>query len=132
MAILFGALALATGCYGDPDGAGEPIVIIGHELSGPTSIVVNTCSEPFVITMMLNGSPSSLGSDSAYILEGGGSGKFYSDDACTEEIAYVTLSGSEQTVSFYFKDTVVENLTISATLPNDVKSSVSTEITAGP
>jgi hypothetical protein len=96
-------------------GSGAP----GHlTLFGPDAVSKNKCSPAFTIESR-DGSntPAALVSSATISLSGGGSGAFYADKNCSIPCGSVTIPDGGTSQNFFFKDAVIENVTLAATDP---------------
>jgi alpha-tubulin suppressor-like RCC1 family protein len=85
------------------------------DLSGPTSVKALECSSAYVLkTTNGSGIESPVSSTTNINLTGKGAGDFYADAACITMISGLTFASGDSSQSFYYKGTIVSNLTFNA------------------
>lgn len=82
-------------------------------LSGSESAIAGACST-FTVTTVEDSNIATNVTDNTLInLGGGGSGLFYSDSLCANAITSMTIASGASSGIFFFKDNLVESLTLS-------------------
>lgn len=81
-------------------------------MSGPGSMSVGTCSAYTVQLLDANDNVSNAANSVAVTLSGAGSGKFFSDPACTAFVASATISSGSSQAIFYFKNTTAATVSL--------------------
>ncbi len=85
-------------------------------VSGSVALIKDNCSAGFTVTALdQHRNIATAAADVVVGFGAGGAGTFYSDSACSVIAASVTILGGASTQVFYFKDTVQESLTLTAT-----------------
>ena len=84
-------------------------------LSGPAAVNQGSCTPIITATTEdASGNISAVTSSTTVNLSGGGSGKFYSDSACTVAVTSVAIASGSSSSGFYFLDPNSEALKLSA------------------
>ena len=97
-------------------------------ISGVTAPAAGACTAYAVTSIDNYNNTANVAASTTVAISGSGSGAFYSDSSCVSPVTSITITANSQT--FYFKDSVAENLTLIASYGGLTSGNLSISIEA--